>query len=92
VIFLTLLIRLFHVIKLNVVFNDCKTKQCLRLVKVTTALQSRDGAVVRVLASHQCVPGSIPDCHEPQAWVIAQAFPVFDIKFAFAFAFFALLI
>ena len=57
-IFLTLLIRLFRVI--NVVFNDCKTKQCLRLVKVTTALQRRDCAVVRAIASHQCVPGSIP--------------------------------
>ena len=90
---------------------------------------SRDGPVVRVLASHQCVPGSIPgpgvicglslllvlflaprgfspgtpvfpspqkptfpnsssiwNCqalyHEPLAWVIAQALPVFDIKFA----------
>ena len=42
-----------------VVCNDCKTKQCLRLVKVTTALQSRDCAVVRALASHQCVVGSI---------------------------------
>ena len=84
---------------------------------------SRDGAVVRALASHQCVPGSIPgpgvicglslllvfflapgspvfpspqkptflnsnsiwNCqalyHEPLARVIAQALPVFDIKF-----------
>ena len=89
---------------------------------------SRDGAVVRALASHQCVPGSIPrpsvicglslllvlfsaprsfspghpvfpspqkttfpnsssiwNCqalyHEPLAQVIAQALPVFDIKF-----------
>ena len=97
---------------------------------------SRDGAVVRALASHQCFPGLIPgpgvicglslllvlflaprgfspgtpvfsssqkkkkkhfqisflesgtcNCqalyHEPLARVIAQALPVFDIKFAF---------
>ena len=78
---------------------------------------SRDGEVVRALASHQCVPGSIPGSlllaiflaprgfplssktniskfqfdldycqalhHEPLARVIAQALPVFDIKFAF---------
>ena len=90
---------------------------------------SRDGAVVRALASHQCAPGLIPgpgvicglslllalflatngfspgtsvfpspqkltflnsnsiwNCqalyHEPQARVIAQALPVFDIKLA----------
>ena len=90
--------------------------------------RSGESAVVRALASHQCVPGSIPEpgvicglslllvlfsaprgfspgppvfyspqkptfpnsnsiwnCqalyHEPLAWVIAQAFPVFDIKF-----------
>ena len=94
---------------------------------------SRDGALVRALASNQCVPGSIPgpgvicgfslllvlflaprasfspgtpvfsspqkptfsnsnsiwNCkalyHEPLARVIAQALPVFDIKFAFTF-------
>ena len=93
-------------------------------------LGSRDGAVVRALACHQCVPGSIPGpgvmwvefvvgslpcserffsgffgfplssktniskfqfdldyCqvlyHEPLARVIAQALPVFDIKFTF---------
>ena len=95
----------------------------------------RDGAVVRALASYQCVPGSIPgpggvcglslllilllasrgfspgipvfpspqkptfpnsnsiwNCqalyHEPLAQVIAQALPVFDIKFAFTFFFY----
>ena len=93
---------------------------------------SWDGAVVRALASHQCVPGSIPgpgvmcglslllilflaprgfspgtpvfpstqkptfpnsnsiwNCqalyHEPLARMIAQALPMFDIKFAFTF-------
>ena len=94
---------------------------------------SRVGAVVRALASHQCVPGSIPGpgvicglsfllvlflaprcfspgtpvfpspqktniskfqfdpdyCqavyHKPLTRVIAQALPVFDIKFAFTF-------
>ena len=92
--------------------------------------RSTDGAVVRVLTSHQCVLGLIPgpgvicglslllvlfltprgfslgtpvfpspqkptfqnsnsiwiigkNYHEPLPWVIVQAFPVFDIKFAF---------
>ena len=96
---------------------------------------SRDGAVVRALASDQCVSGLIPGpgviCglslllvlflaprgfspgtpvfpspqkptfpnsnsiwnsqalyHEPLARVIAQAPPVFDIKFAFTFSFY----
>ena len=96
---------------------------------------SRDGAVVRELASYQCVPGSIPgpgvicglrlllvlfqaprgfspgtpvfpppqkpafpnsssiwNCqalyHEHLVRVIAQALPVFDIKFAITFTFF----
>ena len=96
---------------------------------------SRDGAVVRALAFHQCVPGSIPgpgvvcglslllvlflapggfspgtpvfpspqlptfpnsnsiwNCqalyHEPLPRVIAQALPVFDIKFAFTLFFY----
>ena len=78
--------------------------------------------MVRALASHQCVPGSIPGpgficgffsgfssfplcsktniskfqfnldyCralyHEPLARVIAQALPVFDVKFTFTFTF-----
>ena len=91
-------------------------------------ISHRDGTVVRTLASHQCVPCSIPGpgviCglslllvlflalrgfspgtpvlsspqkptfsnsnsiwiyHEPLARVIAQALPVFDIKFTFTF-------